>query len=886
MKQLKLTLVLTMLMSMVGLQTFAAWDTSTKIEVDGLYYYLDNDNNQAQVTSMPDGKYTGEIEIPSTFNYQENTYSVTSIGEDAFYECSDLTFVTIPNSVTSIDRWAFCKCSSLTSITIPNSVTTIGQYAFGGCSSLASVTLNSNAVASKKYTTSDNLTTIFGVEEREFIIGDEVTSIGQYAFYYCYGLTSITIPNSVTEIGLGAFRGCSRLTSIKVDSSNTNYDSRNDCNAIIVTASNALIVGCKNTVIPNSVTSIADYAFLNCSDLTSITIPNSVTSIGNYAFKFCSGLTSITIPNSVANIFYEAFYGCNNLTSVTLNSDAVVSQAYTWKSNMYYIFGSQVKEYIIGEDVTSIGENAFTGYTGLNSVTLNSNAVVSKAYTESDNMRNIFGRVKEYIIGENVTSIGDYAFYDCGGLTSFTIPDNVTSIGDYAFYDCGGLTSFTIPDNVTSIGDYAFSGCSRFTSVTIPNSVTSIGESAFNTCSVVTLNSNAIASETYTSSSNLKNVFGEQVVEFIIGKDVTSIGKYAFSGYSSLTTITIPNSVMSIDDFAFYGCSGLTKVIVSDIAAWCGISFGNSSANPLYYAHHLYSDENTEITNLVMPDGVTSIGKYAFANCSSLTSVTIPNSVTSIGYDAFSDCSGLTSVTLHCKTVGSWFSGFKSIKEVILGNKVKSIGWDAFSDCSGLTSVTIPNSVTSIGERAFYECYGLTVTSIGERAFYECYGLTSVTIGNSVTSIGNYAFYFCYRLTSITIPNSVTSIGNYAFYDCGLTSIEIPNSVTSIGEGAFDWCTSLTSVTVLNPTPVVIAEDVFTNRTNAILYVPEGSKSAYQTADYWKEFKEIVEIDPSGIDQIMSNDKNNATIFTLDGKRIKKPQKGINIIDGKKVVVK
>ena len=847
MKQLKLTLVLTMLMSMVGLQTFAAWDTSTKIEVDGLYYYLDNDNNQAQVTSMPDGKYTGEIEIPSTFNYQENTYSVTSIGEDAFYECSDLTFVTIPNSVTSIDRWAFCKCSSLTSITIPNSVTTIGQYAFGGCSSLASVTLNSNAVASKKYTTSDNLTTIFGVEEREFIIGDEVTSIGQYAFYYCYGLTSITIPNSVTEIGLGAFRGCSRLTSIKVDSSNTNYDSRNDCNAIIVTASNALIVGCKNTVIPNSVTSIADYAFLNCSDLTSITIPNSVTSIGNYAFKFCSGLTSITIPNSVANIFYEAFYGCNNLTSVTLNSDAVVSQAYTWKSNMYYIFGSQVKEYIIGEDVTSIGENAFTGYTGLNSVTLNSNAVVSKAYTESDNMRNIFGRVKEYIIGENVTSIGDYAFYDCGGLTSFTIPDNVTSIGDYAF-----------------------SGCSRFTSVTIPNSVTSIGESAFNTCSVVTLNSNAIASETYTSSSNLKNVFGEQVVEFIIGKDVTSIGKYAFSGYSSLTTITIPNSVMSIDDFAFYGCSGLTKVIVSDIAAWCGISFGNSSANPLYYAHHLYSDENTEITNLVMPDGVTSIGKYAFANCSSLTSVTIPNSVTSIGYDAFSDCSGLTSVTLHCKTVGSWFSGFKSIKEVILGNKVKSIGWDAFSDCSGLTSVTIPNSVTSIGERAFYECYGLT----------------SVTIGNSVTSIGNYAFYFCYRLTSITIPNSVTSIGNYAFYDCGLTSIEIPNSVTSIGEGAFDWCTSLTSVTVLNPTPVVIAEDVFTNRTNAILYVPEGSKSAYQTADYWKEFKEIVEIDPSGIDQIMSNDKNNATIFTLDGKRIKKPQKGINIIDGKKVVVK
>ena len=188
---------------------------------------------------------------------------------------------------------------------------------------------------------------------------------------------------------------------------------------------------------------------------------------------------------------------------------------------------------------------------------------------------------------------------------------------------------------VTSIGYYAFYYCSGLTSVTIPNSV-------------------------------------------------TSIGNYAFQNCSGLTSVTIPNSVTSIGDGAFYNCSGLKKVIVKDIAAWCGIKFDGSYSNPLYYAKHIYSDENTEITNLIIPNSVTSIGNRAFYDCSGLTSVTIPNSVTSIGQSAFSGCSGLTSVTI--------------------GNSVTSIGSSAFSYCSGLTSVTIPNSVTSIGEGTFQYC--------------------------------------------------------------------------------------------------------------------------------------------------------------------------------------
>ena len=258
---------------------------------------------------------------------------------------------------------------------------------------------------------------------------------------------------------------------------------------------------------------------------------------------------------------------------------------------------------------------------------------------------------------------------------------------------------------------------------------------------------------------------------------------------SGLTSVTIPNSVTSIGNDAFYNCSGLKKVIVKDIAAWCGIKFDDYDSNPLFYAHHLYSDEDTEITNLIIPNSVTSIGDYAFYGCSGLTSVTIPNSVTSIGDYAF-------------------------------------------YGCSGLTSVTIPNSVTSIGNCAFSGCSGLT----------------SVTIPNSVTSIGNYAFSGCSGLTSVTIPNSVTSIGDSAFYDCsGLTSVTIGSGVTSIGDAAFDGVDIPTVISLIeNPFKITGKTSdyrTFTQNTfnNATLYVPKGTIEKYKATDGWKDFLFIEE---------------------------------------------
>ena len=341
-------------------------------EVDGIFYNKTSDNTVAVTYKgysydSYSNEYAGDVVIPSSVDYNGATYSVTSIGTSAFNECTSLTSIEIPISVTSIGYNAFFDCSSLTSIEIPNSVTWIGNR----------------------------------------------------AFYYCLGLTGIEIPNSVTSIGKCAFSWCESLTSIVVDSGNTKYDSRNGCNAIIETASNTLIAGCQNTIIPNSVTSIGDDAFGGHTSLTGIEIPNSVTSIGDGAFNGCSGLTSIEIPNSVKSVGYYAFAGCSSLTSIVVDS----------------------------------GNTKYDSRNGCN-------AIIETA------SNTLIAGCQNTIIPNSVTSIEEWAFIGHTSLTSIEIPNSVTSIGDDAFAYCSSLTSIEIPNRVVWIGNSAFAYCWNLTKIT------------------------------------------------------------------------------------------------------------------------------------------------------------------------------------------------------------------------------------------------------------------------------------------------------------------------------------------------------------------------------------------------------------------------------------
>ena len=400
--------------------------------------------------------------------------------------------------------------------------------------------------------------------------------------------------------------------------------------------------------------------------------------------------------------------------------------------------------------------------------------------------------------------------------------------------NCSDVKRIIIEKGVTGIGSAAFRNCDNLWSVTIPNSVTSIGYGAFIACNNLKevyitdiaawckIKFESLASNPLYHESNLY-VNGTLVTDLVIPNSVTSIGGKAFCYCSSLTSITIPNSVTSIGYDAFAACNNLKEVYITDIAAWCKITFESSGSNPLNNAGNLYVN-GTLVTDLVIPNSVTSIGSRAFYNCSSLTSVTIPNSVTSIGEYAFNSCYKLravyiTDVEAWCKiTFGEptsnplcyahdLYVNGTHITDLAIPNDVTSIGDYAFFGCVGLTKVKISNSVTSIGDHAFFGCSSLigvtipnSVTSIGNAVFGHCIGLTSVTIPNSVTSIGKSTFSECVHLTSITIPNSVTSIGGYAFYGCSsLTSVTIPNSVTSIGDGAFWGCTSLDGIAILNP---------------------------------------------------------------------------------------
>ncbi|MBO4676201.1 MAG: leucine-rich repeat protein, partial [Oscillospiraceae bacterium] len=724
---------------------------------------------------------------------------VTSIGRYGFCDCSGLTSVTIPEGITVIGNYAFYCCNSLKDVAIPSTVSEIGLSTFSTQMTVHITDLN--AWFDINFRTSINGGGPFIGKYRLFLNENEITSvtipsrlaaIKPRVFYNCSSLTSVTIPEGVTSIGDGVFAGCSNLASVTIPCSVTSigHDAFASCKALT------------EITLPAGITSIKSYTFSACTGLTHVTIPEGVTSIGEGAFAGCSNLASVTIPSSVTNISNYSFNNCTAMTDVYYGGTADQWAEITIGIQNDPLTTATIHTIVASGECGADGDNLTWTLDSDGLLTISGTGAMADNTSAPLPWYEHRTSVTTVMLEEGVTSIGNGAFYGCSGLTSVTIPGSVTSIGDAAFRDCKGLTSVTIPEGVVSIGNYVFRNCSGLTSVMIPGSLTSIGDSAFYICKGLTSAgpvgsgssiefgwTNSIPANAFRNCSGLTSV--------TIPAGVTSIGNYALYKCSNLTSVTIPNSVTRIGGSVFSGCTNLSSATIPESVIDKGFA-------------DVFSDCNN-LTCIVIADGTTCIRDEAFPNCSGLTSVSIPGSVTSIGNSAFSGCSGLTSMTIpgSVTSIGvNAFYGCSSLTSVTIPEGVTSIGNSAFYGCSGLTSVTIPASVTSIAFHAFENCRGLTsagpigsgcsfefgwTTSIPANAFFWCGWLTSVTIPEGVTSIGEYAFY-CSSLTNVTIPASVTSIGYWAFRGCSsLSRVTIPGSVTSFGEGAFSSCSGLTS---------------------------------------------------------------------------------------------
>lgn len=668
-----------------------------------------------------------------------------------------------------------------------------------------------------------------------------ITYIGEFAFSGCGIAGDLTLPDGVTEIGENAFAYCSGLTSV---------------------------------VLSQSVAWLDNWAFLNCSGISSLTMPKGVTGIGYAAFRGCGSLTSVTIPASVIDINSAAFSNCSSLENIAVDGKNIYYisvDGVLFNKNrttlVAYPSGKKGTAYTIPKGVTSIGANAFSYCRNLIDVTIPENvtSIGGDAFNGCSNLVSV-------TIPKSVTSIGSSAFENCSSLTSVTIPENVTSIEWGTFYGCKSLTGVIIPENVTVIGGHAFDGCSSLISVTIPKSVASIGDSAFQNCSRLTNvaipeNVPSIAMDTFYGCNSLTSV--------TIPKSVTAIGIRAFDGCDSMKDVYYTGNQSQWDKIKIYDCNesllGATlhlNSVAPAASGKCGddlvwaltddgvltISGTGEMADYPNFPDVPWYDDREKIMTAVIEPGVTNICSFAFFGCKNLTSVTIPEGVTSIGSYAFNACN-LTSMeipasvtaigTLDASALGAgrnltgYFvdeknTAYTSVDGILFSKdgtvlvaypqgkndtsysipeSVTCIASDAFGG-SRLTSVTIPESVISIRLGAFFGCNGLTsitipksVVSIGDLALADCANLSSIYADeeNTVyTSVDGILFnkekttLVVYpsgrKTTSYRIPEGVTSIGDYAFDGCGLTSVTIPGSVTSIGSSAFSGCPSLKDV--------------------------------------------------------------------------------------------
>ncbi|MGM9552707.1 MAG: leucine-rich repeat protein, partial [Faecousia sp.] len=761
-------------------------ETDVAYPVDGGNIYFDK--LTGTVTGC-DASVTSAV-IPE----QIEGVTVTALGMGAFgsYDGDNLTLkrVVLPETVTDLGTETFRYCAALEEVNIPAGVTEIGYECFNRCLSLASIVLP-EGLKRIEYDAFNKCESL-----QEILIPEGVELIGGEAFFGCTALTAMHIPSSVTEIGNVAF----------YETGFYNNESNWSGNALYLDGWLLDVKESEQTElqIAEGTKHIADNVCFGHTALQSVSFPEGLETVGTSAFYGCGNVKSIVFPESLEKLGNYIFYACDRWIEVYFTGDAPEIGM-----GAFYSCVSEIPlKFAISDDMTMFYIEGKAGWTcprwnGYPTATWDGVNVPEPPADE----------ITYPVEGGSLyfrKSTGE--IYDCDeSVTAADIPAElegvaVTSISNHAFAECGSLTSVTIPDSVTRIGAEAFSGCGSLTGVTIPPSVTSIGASAFINCgnlSIITV----LDPMCYIEWGRATLGYFETTV--VHGYLNSTAQSYAEEYGNPFTTHEFADGVCTIcgvTPLVYQGSCGENLTWSMDMDTGV-LTFTGTGAMDEYTCIPPWDSYNYFVTQVVLPEGLTNIGSWAFENCVNLTEVDIPSTVTAIDEGAFWNCNRLEALTLPdgLEMIGPQvFSQCRRLADMELPSGVTSIGDGAFYGCSGLTEMTIPDGVTSIGQYTFAYCDCLTsvtipesVTSIGSSAFCCCAALQSVTIPDSVTSIGDSAFRCCNSLTSITIPGSVQQIGRETFFWCAaLTSVTIQEGVQSIGDSAFYNCFSLTSVTI------------------------------------------------------------------------------------------
>ncbi len=821
--------------------------------------------------SIDEGAFSGCVNLKSV--EINDTSKIERIFADTFKNCNSLKSFTIPQNVKSIADNAFEGCYSLESVSLPNGLRMIGNSAFKNCSALKKIEIPQNVInmGSSVFEGCINITDVtlsrvygsyfYSLFGSEWAVPSSLSSITYkgdvvepYMFSFLTDVQTVSLPNA-TRIESGAFSSCPSLGSVSLSKNLTSIDS-------------LAFSGCyslRQMNIPQSVSYIGDRAFSNCSNLESVTLPYNVQSIEASTFAYCSNLSSLILPDSIRYIGDMAFDNCYSLKELTI-PDGVESVGRHILSDCSSLEELTMPKLFGGFLAYVFGGDYYSDYTyvpeSLKSVTIKDEIVPEYAFTN-------LSYIKEVYL-PNATSIGEYALFQCSALQNVELSLDIQSIGEHAFEKCFSLQSIALPEGITRIENGTFSECVSLAYVDVASDLTYVGESAFASCEqLVSIYLGNLLEEI--SSSAFSNC--KALTSVVVPSTVTRIGDSAFFNCASLSQLELHEGLSEICADAFAECSSLKSLTIpSSVSNVSAGAFANCMIEDLTmpqvfgnYLAFIFGGINGYGDNYIIPSTLVSVTitdsnvpEYAFSQCSNIQTVTIGNAA--VVYDnAFSYCSSLTQVNLPetLTSIGeNAFYNCSSLSQIELPSSLTNIAQSVFSNCSALESIVIPSSVTSIGSGAFSYCYGIkeinlpsaygdsfsnlfgysmpselkkitfgsttvpsnyfsgwsnveeivleNTTEIGSYAFNSCSSLKSITLPSTLTTINDWAFSYCSSLSSVVLPSSLSVIRAYAFYNCpSLMSIVLPSSLTSIESEAFANCNNLYEIYNLSSLPLV-----------------------------------------------------------------------------------